>query len=579
MSVEREKSSTDPSALPFGAMDRQAPAAKAGLSKGKTAPKRRTRSAGRKQAEGSAAESEARPKQADDSASDGGQRRTRSTRGRGRQARTRTDSERSPEGENRRTTQGGRGGGRQDKQAAGDEEGGRAGGRPRRRRSRRNKGQNSAGEAAGGQRGAGGQGTSEKTHKRPARGGGQAEGGGQRRKKRGRKEYSAQRGQGQKQGARPEAIKGQAEGLFALEHAFHGHISLKENRYLSNKKTDIHVAPRLTKKYDLRDGSIITGPMGRAHGRYKFELLDVETVDGKPPGEMRSVPKFKSLVTIDPDFHYAVGDLTADISLRTLDLICPVGRGQRGLIVAPPRSGKTILMQKFAHAIEEHYTDVHVIILLVDERPEEATEWQRTMSRGEVYVSTNDETAKNHVDVCEVVWRRCKRLVELGEDVVLVLDSITRMARAYNHVHGSSGKTMSGGIDSRAMERPKQFFGSARNTEAAGSLTILGTALVETGSRMDQVIFEEFKGTGNMELVLSRKLSDRRIFPAIDLQKSGTRKDEKLLGSEQLRLVNTLRRVLLRMHFAEAMELLIDRLSNTERNMDFLKRFELDPDQ
>ncbi len=578
MSVEREKSSTDPSALPFGAMDRQAPS-KAGLSKGKTAPKRRTRSAGRKEAEGSATESDTRPKKADDTASEGGQRRTRSTRGRGRQARTRTDSERAPEGENRRTAQGGRGGSRPDNQSAGDEEGGRGGGRPRRRRSRRNKGPNSPGEAGGAQRGAGGQGASEKTHKRHARGGGPAEGSGQRRKKRGRKEYSAQRGQGQKQGARPEAVKGQAEGLFALEHAFHGHISLKENGYLSNKKTDIHVAPRLTKKYDLRDGSIVTGPVGRAHGRYKFELLDVETVDGKPPGEMRSVPKFKSLVTIDPDFHYAVGDLTSDISLRTMDLICPVGRGQRGLIVAPPRSGKTILMQKFAHAIEEHYTDVHVIILLVDERPEEATEWKRTMTRGEVYVSTNDEAAKNHVDVCEVVWRRCKRLVELGEDVVLILDSITRMARAYNHVHGSSGKTMSGGIDSRAMERPKQFFGSARNTETAGSLTILGTALVETGSRMDQVIFEEFKGTGNMELVLSRKLSDRRIFPAIDLQKSGTRKDEKLLGSEQLRLVNTLRRVLLRMHFAEAMELLIDRLSNTERNMDFLKRFELDPDQ
>ena len=211
-------------------------------------------------------------------------------------------------------------------------------------------------------------------------------------------------------------------------------------------------------------------------------------------------------------------------------------------------------------------------------RPEEATEWKRSVN-AEVFVSTNDEMAKLHVELCEAVWRRCRRLVELGEDVVLLLDSITRVGRAYNNVVGSSGKTMSGGIDTRALERPKQFFGSARNTETAGSLTILGTTLIETGSRMDQVIFEEFKGTGNMELVLSRKLADRRIFPAIDIEKTGTRKEEKLFSSRRLKRVNTLRRVLTRMHWAEAMELLITKLDDVEKIDDFLDRFEIDPEE
>jgi transcription termination factor Rho len=229
-------------------------------------------------------------------------------------------------------------------------------------------------------------------------------------------------------------------------------------------------------------------------------------------------------------------------------------------------------------AIEKVYPDVHLIVLLVDERPEEATDWKRSVQRGEVFVSTNDERPEKHVDLAEVVWARCRRLVELGEDVVLLLDSITRLARAYNNVHGNSGKTMSGGVDTRALERPKQFFGSARNTETAGSLTILGTTLVDTGSRMDQVIFEEFKGTGNMELVLSRKLADRRIFPAIDLEKTGTRKDEKLHSARRLARVNTLRRVLMRMHWAEAMELLVAKLLDVEKIDDFLSRFDVDPD-
>jgi transcription termination factor Rho len=366
--------------------------------------------------------------------------------------------------------------------------------------------------------------------------------------------------------------------MFMLDRGMQGQLRAAERMWMPSKQ-DVHVSPRLIQKLGLREGAIVSGKVGRGHGRQKFDLVDVESIDGMSANEARQVPVFRHLTSIDPDFHYTVGDRSDDISLRILDLICPVGRGQRGLIVAPPRSGKTILLQKFAKAIEDHYEDVHPIILLVDERPEEATEWQRTMKRGDVFVSTNDEPAKHHVELCEAVWRRCTRLVELGKEVVLVLDSITRMGRAYNNVHGNSGKTMSGGIDSRAMERPKQFFGAARNTETAGSLTILGTTLVDTGSRMDQVIFEEFKGTGNMELVLNRKLADRRIFPAIDIEKSGTRKEEKLISADRLRLIHTLRRVLTRMHFAEAMELLITRLDESATNDDFLKRFEIDPEE
>jgi transcription termination factor Rho len=310
-----------------------------------------------------------------------------------------------------------------------------------------------------------------------------------------------------------------------------------------------------------------------------MELADVRTVDGRDPREVRQLVPFKNLVSIDPDFHYAMGDASGEVALKVIDLLCPLGRGQRALIVAPPRSGKTILLQQIAKAMETIYPDVHLLVLLVDERPEEATEWRRSVGKGQVFVSTNDEMATKHVELAEVVWRRARRLVELGQDVVLLLDSITRLGRAYNNVEGNSGKTMSGGIDTRALERPKQFFGSARNTEQAGSLTIVGTTLIETGSRMDQIIFEEFKGTGNMELVLSRKLADRRIFPAIDIEKTGTRKEEKLVSSRRLKQLHTLRRVLMRMHFAEAMELLITKLDQAESTDAFLARFEVDPDE
>ena len=368
-----------------------------------------------------------------------------------------------------------------------------------------------------------------------------------------------------------------AEGLLMVERANHGHLRTAKNGWVS-KRDDVHVAPWLVQKHQLREGSMVCGPVKRGQGRHKWDLTDVTTVDGRDPKSVKNLPNFKKLTSIDPDFHYALGDASGEVSLKVLDLICPVGRGQRGLIVAPPRSGKTILLQQFAKAVEATYPEVHLMVLLIDERPEEATEWSRTIENGEVYVSTNDEMHKRHVELAESVWKRCRRLVELGEDVILLLDSITRLGRAYNNVHGNSGKTMSGGIDTRALERPKQFFGSARNTETAGSLTILGTTLIETGSRMDQVIFEEFKGTGNMELVLARRLADRRIFPAIDLERSGTRKEEKLISSRRLHLINTLRRVLQRMHWAEAMELLITKLDDVDKIDDFLQRFEVDPE-
>ncbi|QDU85376.1 hypothetical protein Pla163_25040 [Planctomycetes bacterium Pla163] len=370
---------------------------------------------------------------------------------------------------------------------------------------------------------------------------------------------------------------GELEGILITDKGGHGKLRIAERHWLADRTNDVHVGPKWITKHDLREGMLIKCRYGKGMGKHKWDITELLEVDGEEPAKRRKVPEFKKLTSIDPDFQYEVGDLTNDTTMRVIDLICPVGRGQRGLIVAPPRSGKTVLMKTFAKAIEDHYPDVRLMVLLVDERPEEATDWKRSV-KGDVFVSTNDEMPRDHVDIAEVVWKRAMRLVELGEDVIVVLDSLTRLARAYNHVKGDSGKTMSGGLDAKAMERPKQFFGAARNTETAGSLTILGTALIETGSRMDQVIFEEFKGTGNMELVLSRKLADRRIFPAIDVERSGTRKEEKLFSSTRLRRVQTLRRVLARMHFAEAMDLLTTKLDDVERNDDFLKRFDVDPE-
>jgi transcription termination factor Rho len=367
----------------------------------------------------------------------------------------------------------------------------------------------------------------------------------------------------------------EAGGMFVVDKGGIGVLRLDDYQWLPSK-WDIYVPKRLVQVFKLRDGMYVHGRVSKGF-KHKLQLDDVLTIDGKDPKYWKNKLAFQSLTSIDPDFHYAIGDVTDEVAMRVVDLLAPIGRGQRALLVAPPRAGKTTLLRQFAAGIEQGYPDVHLIVLLIDERPEEATEWQRSVTRGKVYASTADESAKHHIELAEAVWKRACRMVEAGDDVVLLLDSITRLARAYNN-QAASGRTMSGGLDSRAMERPRKIFGSARNTVEAGSLTIIGTCLVDTGSRMDQMVFEEFKGTGNSEIVLSRRLADRRIFPAIDVEKSGTRKEEKLVGTKRLKQIHTLRRVLARMHFAEAMDLLVTRLGEAAKTADFLERFSVDPE-
>jgi transcription termination factor Rho len=347
---------------------------------------------------------------------------------------------------------------------------------------------------------------------------------------------------------------------------------------LAALKTDPEVPAALVRKYGLKDGMMVEG-VGSRSGKKVPRLEELTLLDGQPPQETRQRRSFKKLTVIDPDFHYELGPFEQEgqLSMRVLDLLCPIGRGQRGLLVAPPRTGKTTLLMNVATAMQALYPDVHLIVLLIDERPEEATYWRRSVEHGEVYVSTMDQSPKNHVRLAEMVQARAERLVESGQEVVILLDSITRLTRAYNNVlGGKESRTMSGGLDARVFQKPKHFFGAARNTEDGGSLTIFASALIDTGSRMDQVIYEEFKGTGNMELTLDRRLADRRIFPAVSIENSATRKEEKLLTRTTLRKVNILRRVLSRLRPREAMEMLIDRLDRYPSNQEFLNAFSTD---
>ena len=301
------------------------------------------------------------------------------------------------------------------------------------------------------------------------------------------------------------------------------------------------------------------------------QVTELKSVCGIEPHLYHLTPKWDEVTVIDPErqIRLAQGEFESDPTLRVIDLLCPIGFGQRSLLVSPPRAGKTVILQKIAQSIQVNYPEVYLFVLLVDERPEEATAFRRATT-GEVAVSTNDNTPKDHVYVTEMVLKRAKRLTETGRDVVILMDSLTRLGRAYNLLQRGGGKTMSGGIDSRTLERPKAFFGAARKIEDGGSLTIVATSLIETGSRMDQVIFEEFKGTGNMELVLNRTLAEQRLFPAIDVNMSGTRKEEKLLAAEQLSKIVVLRRLLNRVRDLEAMELLIGRMEETPNNEAFL---------
>ncbi|HEX4950278.1 MAG TPA: transcription termination factor Rho [Blastocatellia bacterium] len=348
-----------------------------------------------------------------------------------------------------------------------------------------------------------------------------------------------------------------------------GFLRAPEYNYLPGPD-DIYVSPSQIRKFDLRTGDTISGQIRPPkEGERYFALIKVEAINFEPPDIARDKVFFDNLTPLYPNEHLKMETASENLSGRVIDLVTPIGKGQRGLIVAPPRTGKTVLLQTIANSITENHPEVTLIVLLIDERPEEVTDMQRSVN-GEVISSTFDEPASRHVQVADMVIEKAKRLVEHGRDVVILLDSITRLARAHNAVVPPSGKILSGGVDSNALQRPKRFFGAARNIEEGGSLTIIATALVETGSRMDDVIFEEFKGTGNMEIHLDRKLSDKRVFPAIDLQKSGTRKEELLIQKKDLDRIWVLRRVLNPLSPVEQMELVLDRLEKTKSNSDFL---------
>jgi transcription termination factor Rho len=333
---------------------------------------------------------------------------------------------------------------------------------------------------------------------------------------------------------------------------------------------DIYVSPSQIRRFDLRTGDVVNGQVRPPkEGERYFALLKVEAVNSENPEDAKVKANFDNLTPIYPNQRFVLETNPKEMSTRIMDLLTPIGKGQRGLIVAPPYSGKTVLLQKLANAITTNNPEVVLIVLLIDERPEEVTEMQRTV-RGEVISSTFDEPADRHIQVAEIVLEKAKRQVEHKKGVVVLLDSITRLARAYNTVEPHSGRVLTGGLDANALHKPKRFFGSARGIEEGGSLTIIGTCLIDTGSRMDEVIFEEFKGTGNMELTMDRNLFQRRIYPAIDIRRSNTRREELLVNNDELQKIWILRKVLNEMDPVQAMELLIDRLSKTKSNQDFL---------
>ncbi|MDD5218670.1 MAG: transcription termination factor Rho [Candidatus Omnitrophica bacterium] len=359
------------------------------------------------------------------------------------------------------------------------------------------------------------------------------------------------------------------EGVLEILDDGFGFLRSPNYNYLPSPD-DIYVSPSQIRRFNLRTGDNVSGEIRPPkEGERYFALLKVEAVNFEDPEAIKNKIPFDNLTPLYPERRMVLETVPDEISMRVMDLLTPIGCGQRGMIVAAPYSGKTILLQKIANSITSNYPDIYLIVLLIDERPEEVTDMQRSV-KGEVISSTFDEPADRHVQVAEIVLEKAKRLVEHKRDVVILLDSITRLARAYNTVVPHSGKILSGGVDSNALHKPKRFFGAARNIEEGGSLTIIATALVDTGSRMDDVIFEEFKGTGNMELQLDRNLFQKRIYPAIDVKKSNTRKEDLLIKQEELQRVWLLRRVLNELNPAEAMELLVDRLSKTKTNIEFL---------
>jgi transcription termination factor Rho len=350
-----------------------------------------------------------------------------------------------------------------------------------------------------------------------------------------------------------------------------GFLRSADSSYLAGPD-DIYVSPSQIRRFNLRTGDTLTGQIRppKDSERY-FALLKVETINGQHPDEAKKKILFENLTPLHPDERLRLereNGSTEDLTARIIDLVAPIGKGQRGLIVSSPKSGKTVMLQQIAHAIASNHPDVSIMVLLIDERPEEVTEMQRTV-RGEVISSTFDEPASRHVQVAEMVIEKAKRLVEHKQDVVILLDSITRLARAYNTVAPSSGKVLTGGVDANALQRPKRFFGAARNIEEGGSLTILATALIETGSKMDDVIYEEFKGTGNMEIHLDRRIAERRIYPSIIINRSGTRREELLTDPAELQKIWVLRKLLHPMEDVDAVEFLLDKLKATKNNAEF----------
>ena len=351
-----------------------------------------------------------------------------------------------------------------------------------------------------------------------------------------------------------------------------GFLRSSDSNYLPGPD-DIYVSPSQIRRFGLRTGDTVEGPIrGPKEGERYFALLKVNTINFEDPEKIKHKVHFDNLTPLYPDERIKLEHLEEtgkrDFSARIIDVVAPIGKGQRALIVAPPRTGKTVLLQNIAKSVTANHPECYLIVLLIDERPEEVTDMQRSV-KGEVISSTFDEPAQRHVQVAEMVIEKAKRLVEHGRDVVILLDSITRLGRAYNTVVPSSGKVLTGGVDANALQRPKRFFGAARNIEEGGSLTIIATALIDTGSRMDEVIFEEFKGTGNSEVILDRKVSDKRIFPALDITRSGTRKEELLVPPDVLKKMYVLRRILNPMGTVDAMEFLLDKLRQTKTNQDF----------
>ena len=447
--------------------------------------------------------------------------------------------------------------------------------RTRRRRRKPRSGEKKGG-GGGGQnnRGGGGQNNRGGGGGQSNRGGRGSKAGGGRRRRRG--------GRGKQQDKRidisqidPERPIEELVGFYEPSNDGNGYLRAVINYYLPDAEDPI-IPASLIFEYRIREGSmlVVDVAMPNEQGQ-KPTVVKIYKINDKEPEDHKGEVAFKALMPCDPEVRYRLEtDKDPDISMRIIDLLTPIGMGQRALIVAPPRTGKTIILQKMCNAITERNPGVVVIVLLIDERPEEVTDMKRNTS-AEVIASCLDEGSANHVRVTEIVLEKVRRLVEAGQDVVVLLDSITRLGRAYNNETKHSGRILSGGVDAKTLAKPKAFFGAARNIEDGGSLTIIATALIDTGSRMDQVIFEEFKGTGNMELLLSRQLANNRIFPAIDIVASGTRKEEKLMPEGELQKVNVLRRVLNQMNPNEAMRLLIDRMEKTESNTEFLARFDV----